>query len=172
MTQLDGFGLAAFNALPDHEAEAALLECCASRTWAGAVVAGRPYATPDRLIAAAQVALAELAESDLDDALAGHPRIGELPGASHSSWSRREQAGVASAAEQTRAALGDANRAYEERFGHVYLVCATGKSADELLAIAHERLGNDPANERRIVRSELGKINRIRLERLLSGRRE
>jgi 2-oxo-4-hydroxy-4-carboxy-5-ureidoimidazoline decarboxylase len=168
MTALDGLGLTAFNELPADRAEAALLACCSSRRWAATVQAGRPFPSPEAVYAAAAEALADLTEADLDDALAGHPRIGERPDAAHSAWSRTEQSGVASAAEATHAALAAGNREYERRFGHVYLVCATGKSADELLAILDERLHNDVVTERAVVRSELGKINRIRLERMLA----
>ncbi|HEX6338474.1 MAG TPA: 2-oxo-4-hydroxy-4-carboxy-5-ureidoimidazoline decarboxylase [Jiangellaceae bacterium] len=168
MVQLDGLGLAEFNSLPADEAESTLTACCSSRRWARVVAEGRPYSTVDEVYQAADSALSELAERDIDEALAGHPRIGERPSGGHSAWSNQEQAGVASAAGDVHTALADANRAYEQRFGHVYLVCATGKSAEELLAILHDRLTNDPAMERRVVRSELGKINRIRLERMLA----
>jgi 2-oxo-4-hydroxy-4-carboxy-5-ureidoimidazoline decarboxylase len=168
MAELDGLGLAAFNSLPPDEAESALMACCSSRRWARMVVDGRPYASVDEVYRAADSALDELAQRDVDEALAGHPRIGERPGAGHSAWSDEEQAGVANEAHGVHAALADANREYEQRFGHVYLICATGKSAGELLAILHDRLTNEPATERRVVRTELGKINRIRLERMLA----
>ena len=167
MAALDGLGLAEFNALPGDRAEEALLACCSSRRWAVAVAAGRPYRSAEEMYQAADTALAALSEADIDDALAGHPRIGERAALGHSEWSNREQAGVAGAADDTRAALAEGNRTYEARFGHVYLVCATGKSPNELLAILKTRLVNDPATERRLVRGELGKINRIRLERML-----
>ena len=163
MTQRIG-DLAAFNALPEAEAVRVLRGCCASRRWAEQVASGRPYPTPERLYAAADGALDALDESDVDEAVAAHPRIGDRPTAEDS---RREQAGVAAASDDTRAALAEVNRAYEAKFGHVYLVCATGKSAEELLAIARERLGNDPATERRVLRRELAAINRLRLRRLI-----
>ena len=168
MVQLDGLGLAVFNSLPPDEAESTLMACCSSHRWAWLVAEGRPYSTVDVLYEAADTALDDLAERDVDEALAGHPRIGERPGAGHSAWSNQEQAGVARAAHEVHAALADANRAYEQRFGHVYLVCATGKGAEELLAVLLDRLTNEPATERRVVRTELGKINRIRLERMLA----
>jgi 2-oxo-4-hydroxy-4-carboxy-5-ureidoimidazoline decarboxylase len=168
MTGWDGLGLAGFNALPADRAEAALLACCSSGRWARMVLEGRPYESVAAVLAAADAALAGLTEAELDEALAGHPRIGERPGAGHSAWSAREQAGVAGADADVQAALVAGNRAYEERFGHVYLVCATGRSAAELLAILNQRLGNDPATERAVVRAELGKINRLRLGRMLS----
>ena len=157
-------GLAAWNALPEPEAEQALRECCASERWVEQVAAQRPYATPEQVYAAAKRILAGLDEGDIDQALAAHPRIGDRPTGADSS---REQAGVATASIDIKAELAEANRAYEERFGHVYLVCATGKDADELLAILRSRLTNDPATERRVMRAELAKINRIRLGRLV-----
>ncbi|HZI96206.1 MAG TPA: 2-oxo-4-hydroxy-4-carboxy-5-ureidoimidazoline decarboxylase [Actinomycetales bacterium] len=153
--------LAAFNALPESEARLRLQGVCASASWADTVAAARPFAERDDLYAAADDALAALREPDLDEALAGHPRIGER---GTSADSRREQSGVSDA---SREALADGNRAYEERFGHVYLVCASGRTGDELLALLRERLSNDPTAERRVARDELGKINRLRLRRLV-----
>ncbi len=162
----EGIGLAAFNALPAEQARDALLARCSSRAWAERVDAGRPYASTAQLYAAADEAVAAMAEEDLDEALAGHPRIGERPASGHSAssagWSAREQSGVTGSDE-----LAAANREYEERFGHVYLVCATGRTGPELLEILRQRLRNDPATERRVVREELGKINKIRLQRLV-----
>jgi 2-oxo-4-hydroxy-4-carboxy-5-ureidoimidazoline decarboxylase len=157
-------GLDGFNALSREGAGHLLRSCCSSRAWARKVSAGRPYRSIEELCLSADDALAALSESEVDEALAGHPRIGDRPA---NESSRLEQSGVASADGRTLAALAEANRVYEERFGHVYLVCATGKGGDELLTILRDRLGNEPAEERRVVRSELGKINRIRLERLL-----
>ncbi len=108
--------------------------------------------------------LAELPEAEIDQALDGHPRIG---GKADNPSSKREQAAVQAAGSDVLDALAASNRKYEEKFGHVYLVCATGRSAPELLAILEERLGNDPETERRVLRVELAKINRIRLNRML-----
>ena len=104
-------------------------------------------------------------------ALAAHPRIGErAPGPDReAAWSRREQSGVDGAGDETRAALVAANQAYEERFGHVFLVFATGRSAADMLAAAQERLGNDEEAERRVVGEELAKIAALRLERWVAG---
>ncbi|WP_406233809.1 2-oxo-4-hydroxy-4-carboxy-5-ureidoimidazoline decarboxylase [Nocardia sp. NBC_01009] len=165
MTQ-DGEGLAPFNALPETDAVAALLDCCSAPGWARAVASGRPYATVEVLLETADTVLAELSESEIDRALDGHPRIGDRP---DTAASAREQAAVATAADSIRAALAEGNRAYEQRFGHIYLVCATGKSGAELLELLHARLGNDPQTERRVMRTELAKINRIRLRRLLGA---
>ena len=159
------YDIASFDALPDAEAERLLRACCASTTWARAVAAGRPYRSSDALFAAADAALAALEDPDVDEALSGHPRIGER---SRSTASAREQAGVLASDDTVLTALADGNRAYEQRFGHVYLVCATGRSGAELLAVLTERLGNDPATERMRTRAELGKINRIRLAQLVT----
>jgi 2-oxo-4-hydroxy-4-carboxy-5-ureidoimidazoline decarboxylase len=139
------------------------MACCASPLWADRMVAGRPYGTLERLLTYADTVLAELDESEVDKALAGHPRIGER--SKHAS-SRREQAGVADADTGALAALAEANRDYERRFEHVYLVCADGRSGQELLDVLRSRLDNDRATERRILRSELAKINRLRLTRM------
>ncbi|MGK8520852.1 2-oxo-4-hydroxy-4-carboxy-5-ureidoimidazoline decarboxylase [Nocardia asteroides] len=160
-------GIAAFNALSEDAAYRAVLGCCSSPDFARTLVAGRPYRSVSALLDAADAAMARLPDAELDLALAGHSRIGERP---HTAASAREQAGVAGAADAVRAALAEGNRAYEDRFGHIYLVCASGKSAEELLALLTARLRNDPETERRIVREELGKINRIRLRALLADR--
>jgi 2-oxo-4-hydroxy-4-carboxy-5-ureidoimidazoline decarboxylase len=163
-------GLARFDAMTTQDAERALLSCCSSPRWTAAVAAGRPYGDLDSLCAAADSAVAALTDDDLDEALAGHPRIGErLGGENDSQQSRREQSGASGASTATLAALAAGNLEYEERFGHVYLVCATGLSGDELLARLRSRLGNDRATERSVVRAELAKINRLRLQRLVAG---
>jgi 2-oxo-4-hydroxy-4-carboxy-5-ureidoimidazoline decarboxylase len=160
-------GLGRLNTLSAAEAQRFLRRCCASRRWVEEVAARRPYARKEDLYAAAEAALHRLDEDDLDEALAGHPRIGERPQEEEASWSRREQSGLASATDETLAAIAEGNRAYEARFGHVYLVCAAGRPAGELLAVLQQRLHNDPETERRVLRAELGKINRIRLGRLV-----
>jgi 2-oxo-4-hydroxy-4-carboxy-5-ureidoimidazoline decarboxylase len=154
-----------FNGLPPAEARRELLTCCAARAFGDAVTAGRPYAGRANLIAAADAALSRLTWEDVMKAMAAHPRIGDRPGGRdrESAWSRREQSGVTASD-----ALVEANRAYEDRFGHVFLVFATGKSAEDVLAAAKQRLGNDEATERATVREELRKIALLRLERLLA----
>ena len=141
------------------------MACCSSARWAAEVVSGRPYATAGELLASSDAAVAGLAPADLEQALAGHPRIGERRGGDQRS--RREQAGVLGADPAAIQALADGNEEYERRFGHIYLVCATGRNAADLLALLRERLGNDPGTEWGVVRRELGKINRIRLAKLL-----
>jgi OHCU decarboxylase len=161
-------GLSRLNELPRAEARRALLGLCASARWADAVADGRPYRSPDDLQAAAGHALAALAEPDVDEALSGHPRIGQPAPGSEGAASRREQAGLGGADAATLEALAAGNRAYEARFGHVYLVCASGRSGEELLAVLRSRLGNDPTTERAVLRRELAAINRLRLDRLLA----
>lgn len=158
-------GLAAFHGLSEPDRLRVLLEVCASPLWARRVLDGGPYRDADALLERAQQVLDALPDAEIDAALTGHPRIGDRPG---NVSSAREQAGVAGAKAAVLEALAAGNRAYEEKFGHVYLVCATGRSADELLTVLTDRLDNDAATERRITRDELGKINRLRLTRLLS----
>lgn len=163
----DHLDLAAFNALPTSDAERRLLAVCSSPRWAAAVAASRPFASIGELFRAADAEVHALREGELDDALAGHPRIGEPRPGRDGAWARQEQSGVDAADAATLDAIARGNRVYENRFGHVYLVCATGRTADELLAVLLARLSNDAATERRVVREELAKINRIRLGRLI-----
>ncbi|MGS2807118.1 2-oxo-4-hydroxy-4-carboxy-5-ureidoimidazoline decarboxylase [Nocardia sp. MW-W600-9] len=160
----EAIGLAGFNELPAGAAEAALLACCSAPGWARAVAAARPYASTDALLAAADAASAALDDAEIDAALAGHPRIGDRP---TSAASAREQSGVAGA--DIKAALAAGNRDYEAKFGHIYLVCAAGRGGEELLAVLRARLDNDPSTERQVMRTELGKINRLRLARLVAS---
>ncbi|GAA3503855.1 hypothetical protein GCM10019016_109670 [Streptomyces prasinosporus] len=158
-------GLTRFNALGERAALAALHEVCASAAWARRLLAGRPYATAEDLYAAGDAATAGLTAADLDEAMAGHPPIGRpRPG---DPASAREQSGMAGAPDGLRAEMLELNLAYQERFGHVFLVCATGRTGEQMRDALRERLGNAPEREREIVRTELGKINRIRLARLV-----
>ncbi|WP_067700914.1 2-oxo-4-hydroxy-4-carboxy-5-ureidoimidazoline decarboxylase [Nocardia jejuensis] len=159
-------GWSEFAVLPESAAATLLLTCCSSPVWAHAVAARRPYSAIGQLLIAADAELEALSDAEIDRALAGHPRIGDRPDSANSA---REQAAMATAEEAVRAAIAAGNREYEAKFGHVYLVCATGKSPEELLRVLTDRLGNDADTERRIVRQELGKINRIRLRRLLTA---
>lgn len=163
--------LDAFNALPLARARDDLLAVCASQAWAQAVAAARPYRSGEILLATADAAFAALTWSELAKALAAHPRIGEHPEGDgrDAAWSRREQAGVAGSVAGSEEALAEANRAYERRFGHVFLIFASDRTAAEILAAARERLGNDDERERAVVRAELAKIVRLRLERLLGA---
>ena len=162
--------LAEWNRLPAADARAELLACCASPRWAATVTVGRPYADLAAVLAAGRSALDGLDWSEVRAALDAHPRIGERVAAQgrEGDWSRREQAGAQDTDAATAAALIDANTAYEERFGHVFLIFATGKSAADMLAAARERLANDEPTEHVTVRRELAKITRLRMERLLA----
>jgi 2-oxo-4-hydroxy-4-carboxy-5-ureidoimidazoline decarboxylase len=160
-----------FNALSDEQAHADLLACCASPTWAQRVAAGRPYATSEDLLAAVEAACHDLSDDDLRDALAAHPRIGDRAAgqSTEAEWSRQEQALVGGADADVREQLHAGNLAYEDRFGHVFLIRAAGRSAAEMLAELRRRLGNDPATEWREVAEQLCEITRMRVERMLSA---
>ncbi|MFE0790860.1 2-oxo-4-hydroxy-4-carboxy-5-ureidoimidazoline decarboxylase [Streptomyces mutabilis] len=165
MTSTSASGLARFNALEESAALAELHEACASTAWARHLLAARPYATVEDLYAASDAAMAELTADDLAEAMAGHPPIGRpKPGDPTSS---REQAGMAGASEELKAEMLDLNLAYQDMFGHVFLICATGRTGEQMRDAVKERIGNSPEQEREIVRTELGKINRIRLSRLV-----
>jgi 2-oxo-4-hydroxy-4-carboxy-5-ureidoimidazoline decarboxylase len=148
--------------------DAVLGEICASRAWVAAMAAARPWPGGAALLAANDTATAALGEADLAEAIAGHARIGRPR--EGDAASRREQAGVRGADAALLAELAEANAAYEARFGHVFLICATGRGAAEMLAALRERYGNDPAAEWEVVREELRRINAIRLERWAEGR--
>ncbi|MER7727515.1 2-oxo-4-hydroxy-4-carboxy-5-ureidoimidazoline decarboxylase [Streptomyces sp. NPDC096323] len=166
MTSSSTPGLARFNTLADDEAATALHEVCASAAWGRAILSQRPYATAEALYSASDTATAGLGAQDLADAMAGHPPIGRpKPGDPTSS---REQRGMAGATEELKAEMLALNLAYQERFGHVFLICATGATGEQMRDAVKSRTGNSPEQEREIVRTELGKINRIRLSRLVS----
>ncbi|HXB48445.1 MAG TPA: 2-oxo-4-hydroxy-4-carboxy-5-ureidoimidazoline decarboxylase [Streptosporangiaceae bacterium] len=178
-----------FNQLTARAAQQTLLDCCSARAWAEPMAAGRPYASAEDAIRRSGAIVAELSVADLAEALAGHPRIGERPDTNHGSanhgsasqegasqegagaadWSRQEQSGVDAGDTATKRALAEANLEYEQRFGHIYLVCASGRTGTELLALLRGRLQNEPEDEWQVVRTELQKINALRLHRLLAG---
>ena len=156
---------------PAAEAAAELLRCCGSSRWAEALALRRPFADPASLYAAADAVWWDLEPADWREAFAHHPRIGERDlgarFASTAQWAEGEQAGARGAPEELLAALAEANQAYEERFSYVFIVCATGKSAAEMLALLLERLAHLPVDEIRIAAGEQAKITRLRLEKLL-----
>ncbi|WP_367136356.1 2-oxo-4-hydroxy-4-carboxy-5-ureidoimidazoline decarboxylase [Saccharothrix sp. HUAS TT1] len=158
--------LEGFNSAPADRLRPLLTECLAVPRWVDALLAGRPYADVDALLAASD-RFAELTDAEVRAAIAGHPRIGERArhdGAS-ATWSADEQSGVAaSLADRLRAA----NAAYEDRFGHIYLVCATGLSGEEVLADLASRLANPPGAELRVVNRELARIAALRLGKVLA----
>jgi hydroxyisourate hydrolase len=162
-------GLERLNGLPSPAAEAELLACCHARRWARDVAAGRPYPDRGTLLAAADAASRRLGWDDVAEALAAHPRIGERAhGADReAAWSTREQSGAQGADSAVQTALAAGNRAYEQRFGHIFLIRAAGQSGAELLAALRERLGNDQTTERAVVADQLRQIAQLRLDQLL-----
>ena len=171
-------GLDRLNAMTPLDATASLLRCCASSQWAAAMTGVRPFDDAGAMLRTAEHAWWQLGEVDYLEAFAAHPRIGEnraakptgspvAPGAS-GSWSVTEQAGVATAAELTRAALAEANRAYEAKHGFIYIVCASGRTADAMLADLLVRLERSRAFELRTAAEEQMKITRLRLAKLLT----
>lgn len=158
--------LAAFNAAPPEAAERDLLGCCASGSFAKAVTDGRPYPGPAALQSAVDAAFSALNWDDIVQSVNAHPRIGDrVPTGGQSA---AEQSGAASASDQVRQALAEGNLAYERRFGHVFLICASGLSGQDMLDQLQARLDNDTDTERAVVRQELLKITRLRLTKLLS----
>jgi 2-oxo-4-hydroxy-4-carboxy-5-ureidoimidazoline decarboxylase len=161
-----GSTLAAFNAASPQAAERDVLACCASRSFAKLIADGRPYRDPAELRAAVDAAFSVLSWDDIVESMNAHPRIGDrTPGGG---WSAAEQSGAASASDRIRQGLAEGNVAYSNRFGHVFLICATGLSGQEMLTQLQARLGHDPETERAVVRGELLKITRLRLTKLLS----
>jgi 2-oxo-4-hydroxy-4-carboxy-5-ureidoimidazoline decarboxylase len=160
------------NALPPDRAADALRACCGASRWVNAMLARRPFGSLDDILRAADESWAALGPDDWHEAFAHHPRIGEQRSASRSArgatWSAGEQSNVSTAAIRLRDELAAVNREYETRFGFIYLVSAAGKTAEQLLAIAHSRLQNEPAAELRIAAGEQHKITHLRLARLLS----
>jgi OHCU decarboxylase len=158
--------LARWNHLPHDAAAEEMLAMCGSRDWAARVAKRRPLASADALLAAAADCWDALPEGDRLEAFAAHPRIGDR-GAKGAAAA--EQAGARGATPETLAALDEANRAYEERFERVFLVCAAGKSAEEMLALCRQRLQNDPRVELQIASEEQKKITALRLRRWLGA---
>jgi 2-oxo-4-hydroxy-4-carboxy-5-ureidoimidazoline decarboxylase len=158
----------AFDRISPPAARALLTPVCASDTWLTAMVAGRPYDSRERVSAHSDEVIAGLAWADVLEALSAHPRIGERAAGvgREAQWSREEQA--AAAGDGTTEEMLASNVAYEERFGHVFLICASGRTSAELLAALRARLANDDATERHTVRRELAAIVRLRLARTLS----
>ena len=159
------------NALPTEAAVATLLSCCGSTEWARRVASNRPFESEADLAEAADRIWRALSKADWLEAFAAHPKIGSSAGtgtARSRAWSAEEQRGAIGASSETLAGLAAANRDYEERFGHIFIVCASGRSADEMLSLARRRLENDPEMELAVAAEEQRKITRLRLEKLLA----
>lgn len=165
------------NAMTEEQAETSLLAVCGSRRWVSAMLKARPFESVSALHERAEDAWARLAREDWLDAFAAHPRIGDTPrreatwsrAAPSQSWSRTEQRGMAGASDATRARVADLNRHYEQRFGYIFIICATGRTADEMVQALETRLSHTPEEELPIAVSEQAKIIRVRLDKLLQA---
>ncbi|HWT03051.1 MAG TPA: 2-oxo-4-hydroxy-4-carboxy-5-ureidoimidazoline decarboxylase [Pyrinomonadaceae bacterium] len=162
------------NSLPQEEAEAELLKCCGSTLWARRMAEERPFHGLEELLARADAEWWALDAEDWLEAFSRHPKIGEkesarAQAAAAQNWSEQEQAGTRSADEETKRQLAAANREYESKFGYIYIVCATGKTADEMLSLCRERLSNGPEDELRVAAEEQRRITHLRLRKLLEA---
>jgi 2-oxo-4-hydroxy-4-carboxy-5-ureidoimidazoline decarboxylase len=157
------------NDLARDAAERELARCCGSTRWAAAMAARRPFGDAGQLQRAAEEIWWSLDGADWLEAFSHHPRIGER--GAGAGWAKDEQAGVAGAAAAVLESLAERNHEYERRFGHVFLICATGKRADDMLANLEQRIANDPATELRIAAGEQAKITQLRLDKLLAAPR-
>jgi 2-oxo-4-hydroxy-4-carboxy-5-ureidoimidazoline decarboxylase len=159
------------DSMPATEAAEALRSCCGSSRWVKEMVRRRPFGSVPDVLASADEAWDLTRDEDWHEAFSHHPRIGDRqPAAVQSSraadWSAGEQGGMDSASDAVQAELAQVNLDYEERFGHIYIVCATGRSPEELLAIARKRLSNSPEKEIRVAAEEQRKITQLRLKKL------
>ena len=164
--------LGELNQLKHTEAAAELLKCCGSTRWAREMTGARPFASVEELCEKGDAVCESLNEEDWLEAFRAHPKIGGRKAATDQSqqaqsWSAQEQSGVANAARETGDELARQNRDYETRFGFIFIVCATGKSPEEMLTILKSRIGNDRHDELLIAAEEQRKITRLRLEKLL-----
>jgi OHCU decarboxylase len=166
--------LAWLNSLSSSEATRELLHCCGSKRWAEAIAKGRPYSNIESLIERANDVWWSLDPGDWLEAFRSHPRIGEKKAAESASaqsrqWSGQEQAGVSNTSRETVDTLSALNQAYEQKFGFIFIICATGKTSDEMLSALRDRLGHDTAVELPIAAGEQNKITDLRLKKLLSS---
>jgi 2-oxo-4-hydroxy-4-carboxy-5-ureidoimidazoline decarboxylase len=164
--------VAELDTMPEAQANELLSDCCGASRWVSGMMARRPFGSRAVVLSTADEIWGSLDAGDWREAFSHHPRIGErkspMPQSDRgSAWAAGEQSGVERAHEDVRAELATANREYEHRFGYTYIVFATGKSAEEMLALARERLRNDPDVELRAAAEEQRKITRLRLEKLL-----
>jgi 2-oxo-4-hydroxy-4-carboxy-5-ureidoimidazoline decarboxylase len=153
------------NELARDAAERELARCCGSTRWAAAMAARRPFGDAEELQRTAEEVWWSLDGGDWLEAFSQHPRIGERT----AGWAKGEQAGVAGASAAVLESLAARNHEYERRFGHIFLICATGKRAADMLANLEQRLANDPASELRIAAAEQAKITQLRLDKLLAA---
>lgn len=172
MDESNDDGLQRLNSLRSGEAESELLKCCGSRKWAERITAERPFESVDELLAKADRVWWSLEPRDWLEAFHSHPKIGEKKAAAAvaveaQGWSDDEQAGVRDSTAETTAALAKLNRAYEEKFGYIFIVCASGKSSAEMLAILRARLENPASEELRNAAAEQAKITHLRIRKLI-----
>lgn len=165
-------GLERFNSLTQADAASELLKCCGSSRWANRVAAQMPFDDFQQLMTEADRVWSGLGPEDWLEAFSHHPKIGErrpapAQSAEAARWSEQEQAGTSAAAQDALSELTTLNRAYEDRFGHIFIVCATGKTTEEMLALLKERLGNEPERELHIAAREQQRITHLRLRKLL-----
>jgi OHCU decarboxylase len=161
------------NQLPADFAEAEFLKCCGSTRWARSMTNVRPFKSLNDLLAKADSVWWSLGQEDWLEAFRSHPKIGEKKAAATQpeqarSWSAQEQSGVANASAILNAELAQRNRDYEDRFGFIFIVCASGKSPQEMPAILNDRMRNDSETELRVAAEEQAKITSLRLEKLLA----
>jgi 2-oxo-4-hydroxy-4-carboxy-5-ureidoimidazoline decarboxylase len=165
--------LARWNKLRREEAEREILACCGSRTWSASMASKRPIQDEASLLAASDWAWQNLREADWLEAFQNHPRIGETGKKTatpqSSAWAAQEQQSAAAADESVKMALLRGNREYELKFGRIFIVCATGKSAREIVEILKRRLQNDEATELRLAAEEQRKIMHLRLKKWIAG---
>jgi OHCU decarboxylase len=166
--------LAWLNSLAPQAAHHELLKCCGSRRWAERVAQARPYTSFHELIARANEIWWALDKEDWLEAFRSHPKIGEKkvgqPVAAQSQqWSEQEQRGVAHASAEVTGKLATLNYDYEQKFGFIFIICATGKSSDEILSLLEKRMANDAATELPIAAAEQAKITELRLRKLLES---
>jgi 2-oxo-4-hydroxy-4-carboxy-5-ureidoimidazoline decarboxylase len=159
------YTLTAFNAAPPDAAERDVLACCASGRFARAIAGARPYRGPTELQHAIDTEFTALSWDDIVESMNAHPRIGDRQASA--GWSAAEQSGAVRASDQVQQALAEGNIAYDKRFGHVFLICASGLSGQEMLDQLQARLKNDQEAERAVVRQELAKITHLRMAKLL-----
>lgn len=164
-------GLERLNNLSAEAAEAELLQCSGCSAWAHQLTAARPFASEDALFRAAERAFDALGTEDWTEAFASHPRLGQKKSDRQTdtanAWSAAEQSGVKSAEEETKQALAELNDRYFQRHGFIFILCAAGRSALEMVEAVRARLPNSTEEERRLAAAEQRKITRLRLERLL-----
>ena len=167
--QSDLVSVASFDRAPRDEATALIRPCCASSRWIAELVLGRPFGSVRAVLRASADIIGDLRWSDVAEALAAHPRIGERAtgGDRESAWSRAEQSSAGQSTASVQDQLVAGNVAYENRFGQVFLICATGRSATDILAALQQRLQNPTERERDVVREELREIVRLRLIKTL-----